>query len=129
VMSHHHSPDSSGVRRFWSRCGLLLPRDCSTSDLENQGGRIAVEEFFDCVARVLDWMSMDLDCASKATATLGSAAPAILTRRVKYGGAARELGCRYQLSTNWSSDDARRRRRRRTGRISEEQARSEVVEV
>lgn len=45
-MSHHHFLDSSGVRRFWPRCDLLLARDRSTSDLENQDGRIAVEEFF-----------------------------------------------------------------------------------
>jgi hypothetical protein len=107
---------------------LLLARDRSTSDLENQDGRIAVEEFFYCVVRVLDWISMDLDCASKAAATLGFVAPAILAHWVKYGGATRELGYRYQLSANWSSGDACRRRRRRTEWISEEQVRSEGVE-
>ena len=38
----------------------------------------------DWVAKVLDWDSMDLDCATIAAAIVGFDAPAIFARRVKY---------------------------------------------
>lgn len=43
----------------------------------------------DWAAKVLDWDSMDLDCAAIAAAIVGSDAPAIFARRVKYRFVAR----------------------------------------